>query len=93
MPRNEPLAGKYYDDEFGAADELYAAEDQAARERAWNFPRQFFHEGDIVRMKTGMQHFKVLDVSFCELNGRYLVHAKFGPCHFWQWQEDVVRHG
>lgn len=72
-------------------DEKWAAE-IALRNRR-NEPDQLFWPGDVVRMKTGRQHFKVLDVSFCVCNGRYMVHAKFGPCHFWQWQEDVIPHG
>jgi len=54
-----------------------------------NLPEQRFDIGDRVRMCTGLQEFNVVAVDFCAKNGRYLVHAKFGPCHFFRWQEDV----
>ena len=54
-----------------------------------NTPAQRFFLGDRVRMSTGLQEFNVIGVDFCQANGRYLVHGKLGPCHFFRWQEDV----
>lgn len=53
-----------------------------------NLPEQRFKPGDRVRFRRGFQVFKVLAVDFCRKTGGYLVHAKFGPCHLFAWQED-----
>lgn len=50
-----------------------------------------FKIGDRVRMRTGLQEFTVYAITFCDCNGRYLIQAKFGPCHFFRWAEDVER--